>query len=76
MAKPMNRKEVIKMSVITESMLGDLESIASSYDSCESFATESMYSGCGGTGCTNQCQISCCGSCENGCQGSCYTTAR
>lgn len=64
------------MSEITESMLGELEVAASAYNSCKSFATESMYSGCGGTGCTNQCQTSCSWSCKGGCENSCRTTAR
>ena len=59
------------MSEITETMLGELESAASAYDSYSSSA-ESMSVGC--DECTNQCQVSCSGTCEGDCEGSCYTT--
>lgn len=63
------------MGEITESMLNELEVVTSEY-AYDSYSSQSVYSGCGGSGCTNQCQISCSGSCKNACQGSCYTTPR
>ncbi len=58
------------MSEITESMLGELESAASEYDS---YSSETMSVGCP---CYNQCTISCSGDCEGSCLGTCYTTPR
>ena len=61
------------MSEITESMLNALETVTSAYDSCALKYTESMYSGCGGTGCTNQCRASCSTTCSGKCEGAGYT---
>lgn len=63
------------MNEITESMLNELEVATSDY-AHESYSSQSLYGGCGGSGCTNQCKISCSTSCENACKGSCYPTPR
>ena len=57
------------MSEITESMLGELESVASGYNS-DSANSELSSFGCG---CTDECAKSCAGDCEGGCEGDCYT---
>lgn len=56
------------MSKITETMLDELEAVASAYD-YHSMSMESVFMGCG---CTDQCTLGC----SSNCMERCASTAR